>query len=93
MVGLAACASETGESLCDLHLAYFGVGSIPVRARKAEAALMDGDLDNAVHVLGEDLHPSEDIQASAAVKLHLAGVLLRRVAKQLALPHRLERRA
>jgi CO/xanthine dehydrogenase FAD-binding subunit len=41
-------------------------------------------------VLGEDLHPSEDIQASAAVKLHLAGVLLRRVAKQLAAPHTLE---
>jgi carbon-monoxide dehydrogenase medium subunit len=93
MVGLAACASDAGESLCDLRLAYFGVGSIPVRARKAEAALMDGDLDGAVDLLGEDLHPSDDIQASAAVKLHLAGVLLRRVAKQLTTPQTLERRA
>jgi aerobic carbon-monoxide dehydrogenase medium subunit len=93
MVGLAACASDAGESLCDLRLAYFGVGSIPVRARRAEAALMDGDLDGAVDLLGEDLHPSDDIQASAAVKLHLAGVLLRRVAKQLTTPQTLERRA
>ena len=54
---------------------------------------MDGDLDGAVDLLGEDLHPSDDIQASAAVKLHLAGVLLRRVAKQLTTPQTLERRA
>ena len=51
------------------------------------------DLDGAVDLLGEDLHPSDDIQASAAVKLHLAGVLLRRVAKQLTTPQTLERRA
>ncbi len=93
MVGLAACANAQGDGLRDLRLAYFGVGSIPMRARKAEAALMDGDLDRAVQVLGHDLHPSDNIEASAAVKLHLAGVLLRRVAKQLAMPHSLERRA
>jgi carbon-monoxide dehydrogenase medium subunit len=30
-----------------------------------------------------ELEPQEDLQATAAVKKHLAGVLLRRVAKQL----------
>ena len=30
-----------------------------------------------------DLDPQDDVQATAAVKKHLAGVLLRRVAKQL----------
>ena len=30
-----------------------------------------------------DLDPPDDVQASGAVKKHLAGVLLRRVAKQL----------
>ena len=30
-----------------------------------------------------DLDPPDDIQATGAVKKHLAGVLLRRVAKQL----------
>jgi len=93
MVGLAACADAQGERLRDLRLAYFGIGSVPVRAHRAEAALMGGDLDAAVHVLGEELHPSDDIVGSAAVKLHLAGVLLRRVAKQLAAQHGPERRA
>jgi carbon-monoxide dehydrogenase medium subunit len=83
MVGLAACARADGESLSDVRLAYFGVGSIPVRARNAESTLSRGDLDGAVNALNTDLDPSDDVQATAAVKTHLAGVLLRRVAKQL----------
>ena len=64
-----------------MRLAYFGVGATPVRARKAEAALAKGDIDGAVAAL--DLDPHDDVQATGAVKKHLAGVLLRRVAKQL----------
>ena len=86
MVGLAACARAEGNELADLRLVYFGVGAIPVRARNAEAALSGGDLEGAVAALAMDLHPSDDLQATAAVKSHLAGVLLRRVAKQLAMP-------
>jgi aerobic carbon-monoxide dehydrogenase medium subunit len=84
MVGLAARARGRGKSLGDVRLAYFGVGSTPVRARNAEAALAGGDVDAAVGAIGKDLNPPDDVQASAAVKMHLAGVLLRRVAKQLA---------
>jgi carbon-monoxide dehydrogenase medium subunit len=84
MVGLAACARTEDQSLRDLRLAYFGVGPVPLCARNAEAALMDGDLDGAVHALAADLHPNDDLHASGPVKMHLAGVLLRRVAKQLA---------
>lgn len=69
--------------LADVRLAYFGVGATPVRARKAEAALAGGDLDAAVAALAQDLDPPDDIQASGAVKRHLAGVLMRRVARQL----------
>jgi aerobic carbon-monoxide dehydrogenase medium subunit len=83
MVGLAASARGRGKSLGDVRLAYFGVGSTPVRARNAEAALAGGDVDAAVGALGKDLDPADDVQASAAVKMHLASVLLRRVAKQL----------
>jgi carbon-monoxide dehydrogenase medium subunit len=83
MVGLAACARGSGKSLSDVRLAYFGVGSTPVRARNAEAALANGDVDAAVGAVAQDLKPADDVQASAAVKVHLAGVLLRRVAKQL----------
>jgi carbon-monoxide dehydrogenase medium subunit len=62
---------------------YFGVGNTPIRARKAEAALAAGGIDDAVTALASDFEPSSDVQATAATKRHLAGVLLRRVAKQL----------
>jgi len=84
LVGLAAAAKASGKDLRDVRLVYFGLGATPVRARKAEAALTAGSVDEAVSAL--DLDPSDDLHASAAVKKHLAGVLLRRVAKQLAEP-------
>lgn len=83
MVGLAAAAKVSGKGLTDVRLVYFGVGETPVRVRKAEAAL-ESSVDDAVKAL--DLDPPDDIQATGAVKKHLAGVLLRRVAKQLAEP-------
>jgi aerobic carbon-monoxide dehydrogenase medium subunit len=81
IVGLAAGARADGKGLSDVRLAYFGVGNTPMRAKKAEAALARGDIDAAVEAL--DLEPHDDVQATARVKKHLAGVLLRRVASQL----------
>jgi carbon-monoxide dehydrogenase medium subunit len=81
IVGLAASAKADGKRLKDVRLAYFGVGATPLRAKKAEAALAGGDVDAAVTAL--DLDPTDDVQATGAVKKHLAGVLLRRVATQL----------
>jgi aerobic carbon-monoxide dehydrogenase medium subunit len=81
IVGLAASARADGKGLSEVRLAYFGVGNTPVRAKKAEAALASGDIDAAVGAL--DLEPHDDVQATAKVKKHLAGVLLRRVASQL----------
>ena len=83
MVGLAACARAEGKRLGDLRLAYFGVGATAVRARHAERALAEGDIEAAVRALTQDLDPPSDVHASGAVKRHLAGVLLRRVARQL----------
>jgi carbon-monoxide dehydrogenase medium subunit len=83
MVGLAACARADGARLDDVRLAYFGVGSTPLRARHSETELARGDIDAAVAALRNDLDPPDDIQATGAVKRHLAGVLLRRVAGQL----------
>ena len=82
MVGLAAAAKQNGKDLSDVRLVFFGVGETPVRPRMAEAALTSGSIDAAVAAL--DLDPGDDIQATGAVKKHLAGVLLRRVAAQLA---------
>lgn len=89
MAGLAASARADGAGLTAVRLAYFGVGSTPIRAKQAEAALIGGALDEtridaAVAALTDDLDPPDDIQATSAVKRHLAGVLLRRVARQLA---------
>lgn len=86
MVGLAATARADGKTLSHVRLAYFGVGQTPVRARNAEIALAGGSLDEAVRALRDDLSPPDDIQASGAVKMHLAGVLLTRVARELSEP-------
>jgi carbon-monoxide dehydrogenase medium subunit len=83
MVGLAASARGDGKALSDVRLAYFGVGATPVRAKKAEAALASGNVEAAVAALAGDLEPSDDVQATGATRKHLAGVLLRRVVKQL----------
>ena len=84
MVGLAASAKANGKGLKDVRLAFFGVGATPVRAKKSETALAKGDIDGAVTML--DLEPQDDVQATGKVKKHLAGVLLRRVARQLMEP-------
>jgi carbon-monoxide dehydrogenase medium subunit len=81
---LAACARANGDKMKDVRLAYFGVGATPVRVKKSEAALANGDVDAAVAAL--DLDPDDDVQATAKTKKYLAGVLLRRVAKQLMEP-------
>ena len=81
IVGLAACAQADGKGVKDVRLSFFGVGETPLRVEKSEAALANGDIEAAVAAL--DLEPHDDIQATGAVKKHLAGVLLRRVAAQL----------
>src|SRR5262245_49228714 len=83
IVGLAACARGSGKDLGDVRLAYFGVGATPLHARNAEIALAGGDVDAAVSALTKDLNPPDDVQASGATKMHLAGVLLRRIARGL----------
>ena len=81
IVGLAANAKVDSKGLKDVRLAFFGVAATPVRAKKAEAALAGGDVVAAAKAL--DLDPPDDVQATGAVKKHLAGVLLKRVARQL----------
>jgi aerobic carbon-monoxide dehydrogenase medium subunit len=89
MVGLAAHARVDGRTLGDARLVFFGVGVKPVRAHGAGAALEGRALDDssiaaAKAALAGDLEPIGDLHASAATKLHLAGVLTGRVLRQLA---------
>jgi carbon-monoxide dehydrogenase medium subunit len=90
IAGLGACARAYPNGLGDVRLAFFGIGVTPVRARAAEQALSgvldDARVAGAVAALRQDLDPDDDVQASGKLKHHLAGVLLRRVARQLAEP-------
>ena len=88
MVGLAAHARVSGETLSDLRLVFFGVGSKPVVAVAAARVLEAQPVTNAgiagaAVALAKDLDPPDDLNGSGATKLHLAGVLLGRVAAAL----------
>ena len=89
LVGLAARAEGDGTALGNLRLVFFGVGDKPVLAHATAAAIEGREVDDASvaaaqATLADDLAPSADLQASAAMKLHLARVLTARVLRQLA---------
>jgi carbon-monoxide dehydrogenase medium subunit len=88
IVGLAAAAQSDGKGLQQVRLAYFGVGPTPLRQPDAEATLTADitakTIDAAVAALSLD--PPDDVQATGATRKHLAGVLLRRVVRQLMEP-------
>jgi aerobic carbon-monoxide dehydrogenase medium subunit len=72
----------------DLRLVFFGVGTRPVRARRAEAALAGWRADAealaaAGRALDGDLDPPGDVHGSPALRRHLARVLLARVVGRL----------
>jgi carbon-monoxide dehydrogenase medium subunit len=73
----------------DSRLVFFGVGTRPVRARRAEAALAGRRADAetltaAGRALDGDLDPLGDVHGSPALRRHLARVLLTRVVGRLA---------
>jgi aerobic carbon-monoxide dehydrogenase medium subunit len=74
IVGIAAARRQGFH-----RLAFFGVGDTPVLATDAMAGLDQGDIEAAVAALANDLDPPRDIQGSSSYRLHVAGVLLRRV--------------
>jgi carbon-monoxide dehydrogenase medium subunit len=78
IVGLAARADA---GLRDVRLGYFGVGERPMLASNAAAALEGGaaaTIEAAKTALAKDLSPQDDLQGSAALRMHLARVLLER---------------
>ena len=87
MVGLARAADVRPAT----RLAFFSAGSTAVLARRAAAALAPGitaaTVQAASDALADDLPPHADLQASAATRLHLARVLLRRVVDPLGSRH------
>jgi len=89
LAGLAVHARMDGALVAEVRLVFFGVGAVPVRARRAEAALIgrrpDGDaVAAAAKELDAELDPPGDIHGSPALRGQLARVLLSRVVPRLA---------
>jgi carbon-monoxide dehydrogenase medium subunit len=80
LAGLAAQAIVDGAILSGLRLAFFAVGNRPVLAKAAAqltgAPVTSAVLSEACRALHEELDPQDDQQASAAMRKHLAKVLL-----------------
>ena len=87
IIGLAAQAKVAGDRIEALRLAYFGVGDratpCPAAARLLLQPFAPASLAEAQAALAQDLQPQSDHQASAAMRLHLARVLLARCVQQL----------
>jgi aerobic carbon-monoxide dehydrogenase medium subunit len=87
IAGLAAQAVLQGDRFADLRLSYFAVGDKPVLAKAAGklAGVTVGPalLAEASEALSHELDPHEDQQASAAMRRHLARVLLARCVASL----------
>jgi carbon-monoxide dehydrogenase medium subunit len=82
IVGLAAQAIVKADMFADLRLAFFAVGDRPVLSKAAAklvgVAVTPAMLSEASEGLAEELDPLDDQQASAAMRRHLAKVLLAR---------------
>jgi aerobic carbon-monoxide dehydrogenase medium subunit len=80
IAGLAAQAVVDGGVFADLRMGFFGVGDRAVLAKTASrlvnAPVTPARLLSACERLGEELDVQEDQQASAAMRRHLARVLL-----------------
>lgn len=88
IVGVAASAQHTNETLHDLRIVFFSIGSTPMRALGAETVLNGNTpteklLTQARASLSEDIPPSGDLYTTPEVKMHLAGVLLGRAVTEL----------
>ncbi len=89
MVGLAAVIEQSGAGIVEhAALSFFAVGSTPVRARAAEAALVGQPLRPdaiaaAVSCARLELDPPTDNHASSQYRRHVAGVVLERTLRSM----------
>jgi carbon-monoxide dehydrogenase medium subunit len=78
LMGLAA--NITGKAA---RLVYLCAGDRPVLAQHAAYEFSKGK-EAVIKALEQDLHPPEDFNASAAMRLHLARVMTRQLLEELA---------
>ena len=89
IVGVCARATMQDGVFDRARLVYFGVGDAPVVGKAAAAALQGGQNRDetrraACEALGRDLDPPSDFHADAAMRVHLAKVLSRRILESFA---------
>jgi aerobic carbon-monoxide dehydrogenase medium subunit len=83
MVGVCAAVKASGQTCEDVRIGLTHMGSVPLRATAAEAALRGQELSpqniaKAAEQAAEGTNPPTDLNASAEYKRHLARVLTRR---------------
>jgi aerobic carbon-monoxide dehydrogenase medium subunit len=87
IVGLAAQATAKDGAITELRPVFFGVSDRPLLAksgaRLVRAAVTPALLSETLEALGQELDPPEDQQATAAMRRHLAKVLLARCVSKL----------
>jgi len=89
IVGCGILADVRSEQIEDIRIVFFGVGNTPVRAANTEQCLTGKLLDQvavqaAQAALADDLSPSDDEHTPAAMRIHLARVLLGRLLGRIA---------
>jgi carbon-monoxide dehydrogenase medium subunit len=88
LVGAGVQGTFTGDRVAAVRIAFLSVGVTPVRARHAEAAitgreLVSATIADAKAALDQDLDPEDSEETSAAMRMHLARVLLGRLLGRL----------
>ncbi|CAL78321.1 Putative carbon monoxide dehydrogenase medium subunit, coxM-like protein [Bradyrhizobium sp. ORS 278] len=88
LVGCGTIATFDQHRIADIRIALFSVGNLPTRAMSAEAALIGSRLDAqriavAQDALSHDLTPADSDDVPAAMRMHLARVLLGRLLGRL----------
>ena len=86
IVGLAAQAALDNQRFTDLRAVFFGVGDKAEHVKVApllNTEVSPAALSDALRAMQDRLDPPEDQQASAAMRRHLAKVLLTRCVAQL----------
>lgn len=89
IVGCGILVDVENETIEGIRIVFFGVGNTPVRAAAAERCLIGKQPDQAaVHAaqaaLADDLEPPDDDHTPAAMRVHLARVLLGRLLGRIA---------
>lgn len=78
VAGVAAIVAMDGSSVKQARIALMGLHDTPVRAHRAEAALVADGIDAAASAARQDAEPMNDLHGSAEYRRHLTEALTRR---------------